>query len=528
MTRARIVVDRDFVVSELDRRVFGSFVEHLGRCVYGGIYEPGHPTADARGFRQDVMDLTRELGTTIIRYPGGNFMSGYDWEDGVGPADKRPKKLDLAWFSTEPNSFGTNEFIDWCRAVDIEPMLGVNLGTRGPDEAREYLEYCNHPGGSHFADLRRSHGYEKPHDVKFWCLGNEMDGPWQIGHKSAHEYGRTALETAKVMRWIDPTLTLSACGSSHRLMPSYGAWEYEVLDLCFDEADFISLHTYFANKTDEIDEYFGVLDQMDFFIKEVVAIADAVAAKRRSSKRVMLSFDEWNVWYKAHTIEHMRKPGWPEAPALLEEVYNAEDALIVGGALIVLMNNADRVKCACLAQLVNVIGPIMTETGGPAWRQTIFHPFALAAKYGQGRVLQAKVETPTLTTKAVPDMPLLLTCVTEDPATGTNAVFALNRSSTDTLEVDVELRGLGRNRRLVEALEIHHPNLKATNTKDAPNTVTPRKLADVTVADERVTARLKPLSWSVIVTRADTVALAPGIDAGMETGHTQPATPQTT
>ncbi len=502
MNRAKILVDRDFVLSDLDRRVFGAFVEHLGRCVYGGIFEPGHPTADARGFRGDVMALTKELGASIIRYPGGNFMSGYNWEDGVGPVEQRPRKLDLAWFSTETNVFGTNEFIEWCRAVNVEPMLGVNLGTRGADQARDYLEYCNHPGGSHFADLRRQHGYEQPHDVKFWCLGNEMDGPWQIGAKTAHEYGRTALETAKVMRWIDPTLVLSACGSSHRQMPTYGAWEYEVLDHCFDQADFISLHTYFANKSDEIDEYFGVIDQMDAFIKEVVAICDAVAAKRRSRKRIMLSFDEWNVWYKAHTIDNMRKPGWPEAPALLEEVYNAEDALIVGGALITLMNNADRVKCACLAQLVNVIGPIMTETGGPAWRQTIFHPFALAARHGQGRVLQAKVDTPVIATKTMADMPALLAAVTDDPLSGRTAIFALNRSSTETLDVEVDLRGFGEGLTMVEALELHHPNLKAANTQVAPDTVMPRRNDDVAVQGSVIVAKLKPLSWNVIVVSA--------------------------
>ena len=501
MTKAKITVDRDFVLSDLDRRVFGAFVEHLGRCVYGGIYEPGHPTADAHGFRGDVMELTKELGASIIRYPGGNFMSGYDWEDGVGPAEGRPKKLDLAWFSTETNRFGTNEFIDWCKATGVEPMLGVNLGTRGVDEARQYLEYCNHPGGSHFADLRRSHGYEAPHDVKFWCLGNEMDGPWQIGAKTAQEYGRVAKETAKVMRWIDPTLVLSACGSSHRQMPTYGSWEYEVLDHCFDEADFISLHTYFANKSDDIEEYFGVIDQMDSFIKEVVAICDAVAAKRRSPKRIMLSFDEWNVWYKAHTIEHMRKPGWPEAPALLEEIYNMEDALIVGGALITLMNNADRVKCACLAQLVNVIGPIMTETGGPAWRQTIFHPFALAARHGQGRVLQAKVDTPTVATKAVPDMPMLLASVTDDPATGQLSIFALNRSQAETLDVEVDLRGFGEDGRLDSAFELHHANLKAINSKVAPDVVKPAPIEGVRVSDGKVNVSLKPLSWNVIAVR---------------------------
>ena len=200
MISTRLVVDRDFVVSDLDRRIFGTFVEHLGRAVYTGIYEPGHPTADARGFRGDVMELTRELGPTIVRYPGGNFVSGYDWEDGVGPVADRPVRLDLAWASTETNQFGTNEFMEWCKATGVEPMWAVNLGTRGPNEAREFIEYCNHPGGTALSDLRKSHGVDAPHDIKFWCLGNEMDGPWQICSKTADEYGRIAHETAKLMR----------------------------------------------------------------------------------------------------------------------------------------------------------------------------------------------------------------------------------------------------------------------------------------------------------------------------------------
>jgi alpha-N-arabinofuranosidase len=502
MPNASLIVDRDFVLADLDRRVFGAFVEHMGRCVYGGIFEPGHPTADARGFRGDVMALTRELGPTIIRYPGGNFLSGYNWEDGVGPREARPARRDLAWFSTETNQFGTNEFIEWCRATDIEPMLGVNLGTRGPDDARRFIEYCNHAGGSALSDLRRSHGYEAPHGVKFWCLGNEMDGPWQIGHKTAQEYGRAALETAKVMRWTDPTIQLAACGSSHRNMRSYGAWEYEVLEHCFDEVDFISLHTYFRNDADDLPEYFGVIELMDAFIKEVVAICDAVAAKRRSLKRIMLSFDEWNVWYRTHKIDDMRRPGWPKAPKLIEEVYNTEDALIVGGALIALLNNADRVKAASLAQLVNVIGPIMTDTGGAAWRQTIFHPFALASRHGHGRVMRARVDSPAYAAKSFPEIPYLYATVVDNPADGTTAVFALNRHLDEPLDVTLELRGLGRDRRLVEATEIHHPNLKAINSREMPDTVAPRANPNVTVDGERVTARLKPASWNVIVTSA--------------------------
>jgi alpha-N-arabinofuranosidase len=500
--KAHVIVDRDFVLAPLDRRVFGTFVEHMGRCVYGGIYEPDHPTADARGFRRDVLELTRELGPTIVRYPGGNFLSGYNWEDGVGPKGERPTRLDLAWGSTETNQFGTNEFIDWCRTANVEPMFAVNLGTRGPDEARHLLEYCNHPGGTHYSDLRRAHGYEKPHDIRFWCLGNEMDGPWQICRKTAAEYGRVAHETAKVMRWVDGNLELAACGSSQRAMPTYAAWEYEVLDHCFEHVDYISLHAYFRNERDAIGDYFTVIEDLSSFIREVAAIADAVAARRRSSKRIMLSLDEWNVWYKAHSPSDLRKPGWPVAPPLIEEIYNMEDALIVGGALITLINNADRVKAACLAQLVNVIGPIMTAKGGAAWRQTIFHPFAQASRFSRGDVLRAKVETSTYATDTHKELPHLLTSVIHNPENGELSVLALNRHATDELDLEVDLRGFGATRKLTFASELRHSDLKAINTAETPNAVAPRARTDITVDGRRIRATLAPLSWNVIATGA--------------------------
>ena len=498
--KSHVIADSEFVVAPLDRRVFGSFVEHLGRCVYGGIYEPGHPTADASGFRGDVLALTRELGTTIIRYPGGNFVSGYDWEDGVGPKNERPVRLDLAWGSTETNQFGTNEFIDWCRIAEVEPMFAVNLGTRGPAEAQNFLEYCNHPGGTHYSDLRRRHGYEAPHGIKFWCLGNEMDGPWQTGAKTAQEYGRIAAETAKVMRWTSDGLELAACGSSFREMPSYGAWEYAVLDLCFDHVDYISLHQYFTNHENDVARFLTSIDNLQNFIVEVAAVADAVAAKRRSTKRIMLSLDEWNVWYRARAGQQLRGAGWPEAPKLLEEVYNFEDALVVGGVLLTMMNNADRVKSACLAQLVNVIGPIMTESGGPAWRQTIFHPFAQASRHGRGNVLRTKVETEHFSAGEVVEAPLLVTSVIEDPATGNATIFALNRSPDQEMELTAELRGMGA-RELVGAEELHHRDLKAINSKDAPDAVCPVPHPAVGMKGGALTATLKPLSWNVFPTR---------------------------
>lgn len=506
MMNASLIVDHDFAVAEIDRRLFGSFVEHMGRCVYGGIYEPGHPAADSDGFRQDVLELVRELGVSMVRYPGGNFLSGYRWEDGVGPRDQRPSRLDLAWYSTETNQFGTNEFIEWTKKAGVEPLFGVNLGTRGPEEAGRFLEYCNHPGGSELSDLRRAHGWEKPHDVKVWCLGNEMDGPWQICAKTPEEYGRIALETAKIMRSIDPSIELSACGSSHRMMDTFGHWEYEVLDRCFDHVDFVSLHTYFTNPHGSTEEFFANLEGLDAFINEVAAICDAVAAKRHSAKRLMLSLDEWNVWYKARSHTDLRKPGWPKAPALIEEVYNAEDALLVGGALITLLNNASRVRIACLAQLVNVIGPIMTENGGPAWKQTIFHPFALTSKFASGRVLRTIANSPTYATKSFPESPYLVATATEDEAAGTMVIFALNRHTTEPMSLKVDMRGFPKDRTIGTALQIHHPNLKAVNSKDQPNVVAPAPLKGVTIEDSILTAKLAPASWNVIVTQGPAAA----------------------
>jgi alpha-N-arabinofuranosidase len=510
MPKASVLLDQNVAIGEIDRRLFGAFVEHLGRCVYGGIFEPGHPQADAKGFRRDVLQLVRELAPTIMRYPGGNFVSGYNWEDGVGPVAERPRRLDLAWMSTETNRFGTNEFIDWCRLAGIEPMLAVNLGTRGGDAARNLLEYCNHPGGTTWSDLRRAHGWPAPHAVKFWCLGNEMDGPWQMEAKTATEYGRIAVEAAKMMKWIDPSIELAACGSSGRNMPTYGAWEDTVLEHTFDHVEYISLHTYINNYAGDTAAFLGAPDLMDSFIDEVVAIADAVAARRRSAKRIMLSFDEWNVWYRTRRVREDRvKPGWPVAPAILEEIYTMEDALAFGGACISLLNHADRVKAACLAQLVNVIAPIMTETGGPAWRQTIFHPFAQMSRFGRGRVLRAEIDSPSYPARyfdprgaldqyyEMPAVPYLKLAAVHDLAHDRLALFALNRHLSEVLDVDVATRAFPA-LAVDHALSLHHPDLKAINTKHDPDRVSPAPLAGVAATGTGVRLSLPPASWNVV------------------------------
>jgi alpha-N-arabinofuranosidase len=499
MTTARVVVDLSFAIGEIDRRLFGTFVEHIGRCVYGGIFEPGHPDADERGFRRDVLRLTRELGITLVRYPGGNFLSGYNWEDGVGPVDQRPKRLDLAWFATEPNTFGTNEFVDWCRVADVEPLFCVNLGTRGPDDARRLVEYCNHLGGTALSELRRKHGHAQPHGIKLWGLGNEEDGPWQIGEKTAYEYGRIAKETAKLMRWVDAGIELSACGSSGREMPTFARWEYEVLDQCYEQVDYLSLHQYFTNYDGDSAEFLGAADLMDRYIREIVAVCDAVGAKHRSSKKIMLSFDEYNVWWKARPGGKLKKPeGWPEAPAFNEEIYNFEDALVLGGAMLALLNNADRVKIACLAQLVNVIAPIMAEPGGKAWRQPIFFPFADVANLARGVALRQASESETFSSKSLGALPYLLSSTTHDRESKRICVFALNRHLGEEMDLSFELRGISGNLSLAETRTLADFDFAATNSAEE-EIVRPSTHRQARIEGSLLRATLRPASWNVFV-----------------------------
>lgn len=493
MKKSKITLAREFKISDIDKRIYGSFVEHLGRAVYGGIFEPGHPTADKNGFRQDVIDLIRQIDVPIVRYPGGNFVSGYNWEDGVGPVDKRPKKLELAWGTLEPNEFGTNEFADWCKAANTAPMMAVNLGTRGPEEARNLVEYCNHKGGSYWSDLRRSHGWENPHDIKLWCLGNEMDGDWQMGHKTAVEYGRVANEAAKIMKWTDPSIELVLCGSSARTMKTFGEWEATTLELAYDKVNYISLHQYFNNNDNDSKNFLAHSVRLDDYIKTVICICDYIKGKLHSKHTVNLSVDEWNVWYHSNGAKFEK---WSKAPHLLEDVYNFEDALLVGLMLITLINNSDRVKVACMAQLVNVIAPIMTEDGGRAWAQTIFYPFMHASKYGRGSALRPVIDTTKHDTREYNDVPDIDACATLSEDGTEITLFAVNRDFEEDNIVTLNLTDF-EDPQAIEHITMCGYDLKAENTADS-QTVVP-KSAPLPVFDgKKAEIKLAPLSWNVV------------------------------
>ena len=497
MPSASFRLDPAFAVAPVNRRTFGSFVEHMGRCVYTGIYEPGHPTADDDGFRQDVLDLTRELGVTIVRYPGGNFVSGYRWEDGIGPVSQRPIRRDLAWHSLETNEVGIDEFARWARKADVEIMYALNLGTRGVQEALDVHEYLNHPEGTHLSELRRANGTKEPHGIRMFCLGNEMDGPWQTGHKTAHEYGRLAAEVARALRSAEPGLELVACGSSNSGMPTFGAWEATVLELAYDQVDHISAHAYYEEFDGDLASFLASAVDMDYFIDSVVATADSIGARLKSPKRINVSFDEWNVWYQSRFNNAPVPTTWEVGRSVIEDHYSAADAVVVGNLLISLLRHSDRVTAACQAQLVNVIAPIMTEPGGRAWRQTIFHPFALTSRLARGTVLRVEVDAPTCRTSRFGDVPVLDAVATHDAEAGEVVVFAVNRNLSEPLELSADLSALSDLRPL-EAWTVGGGDPYERNTADQPDRVRPRALDARVLADGTLAAQLPPVSWSAI------------------------------
>jgi len=500
MITARLTIDPQFEVGPIHRRIFGSFVEHLGRSVYDGIYEPGHPTADAEGFRQDVIELVRELGVSTIRYPGGNFVSGFRWEDSVGPRADRPRRLDLAWHSTETNEVGLHEFAGWLEKVDSELMLALNLGTRGTLEALDLLEYSNIPGGSALSDRRAANGRAEPFAVSMWCLGNEMDGPWQLGHRSAEDYGKIAAQTAKAMRQLDPSVELVVCGSSSAQMPTFGEWERVVLSETYDDVDYISCHAYYQERNGDLGSFLASAVDMDQFIDTVVATADHVRSVKRSAKQIDISFDEWNVWYvdRYHDVEKLTGlDNWPIAPRLLEDVYSVADAVVVGNLLISLLKHADRVTSASLAQLVNVIAPIMTEPGGPAWRQTTFFPFATTSRLATGTALEVKLESPGYDTARYGEVSVIDAVATHDAETGRTAVFLVNRSQTDEAVVTIDIATLGAVA-VLSAQTLADADVTAKNTLEQPDRVALAENASATASGGVVTVTLPAVSWTAI------------------------------
>ena len=505
MKKTNLTADARYTIGAISPNLFGSFIEHLGRAVYEGIYEPGHPTADEAGFRGDVIELIKELGVPMVRYPGGNFVSGYNWRDGVGPKENRPTRLELAWFSTETNEFGTDEFMKWCKKAEIAPMMAVNMGTGTVQRAAEPVEYCNHAGGTTISEMRRANGADEPYNVRYWCLGNEMDGLWQIGHLNAEDYGKKAFEAAKLMRWTngemgaengvraaDP-LRLVVCGSCNREMETFPEWDRIVLEHTYDMVDYLSMHRYYMyDKTSPrpLEDFLASADDMHGFIKTMRATIEYVRAKLRSPKQVGLSFDEWNIW----TINAPRhEPIWKQAPHLLEDVYTFRDAIVFAGLMNTLLNNCDIVKIGCLAQLVNVIAPIMTEKGGGTCRQTSFYPFKYIAS-ARGDAIRIFSDSDTFDSKHG-KAHTINAALTYDKETRSAKLSVCNYGE-EACELALELNGFGE---LTPETYIEMTGeLDACNTFSDPNAVAPHRRDLPEMDGNRTSLVLPPMSWSFV------------------------------
>lgn len=446
---ARIKIDRGRTIGEIDPKIYGNFVEHLGRCIYGGISDPASALADEDGFRKDVIEATRRLNVTILRWPGGNFASGYHWEDGIGPKQARPKRIDLAWGAVEPNLVGTDEYIRFCRKIGAEPYICVNLGTGTWDEARYWVEYCNRDSGTHYADLRRKNGAEMPHQVTYWALGNEMDGSWQMGHRSAEDYGKFALEAGKLMKWVDPKIKLVACGSSH-FGADWVGWNRTVLSYLKDYAEYIALHTYLGNRGNDYYTFLARTTDVEARIKVTEGLIREAMLKSRRKEPIYIAFDEWNVWYRAGVKER------------LEETYNLEDALAVALFLNTFVRNAHIVKIANMAQLVNVIAPIRADDKG-MWLQTIYHPLYLFANNCFGKSLNVFVEGETYDTGEYKNIPYLDVSAAYNEEKKELVLNVVNRHKDRDLEAEVISQdGQFSGKAVVE--EVNSPDIKAENS----------------------------------------------------------------
>lgn len=455
---ARIKIDVDRTVGEVDPLLFGNFAEHLGRMIYGGIYDEGSPLSDDDGYRLDVLEAVHGLNVSILRWPGGNFCSGYDWKDGIGPKDERPVRAELAWGALESNRFGTDEFLRYAEMIGAEPYLCVNLGLGTIDDARHWVEYTNESRATHWAERRRAHGRDEPWDVEYWALGNEIDGPWQLGHKSAEEYALLAREAAKAMRRVDPDIKLAASGSSN-----YGAdwigWNRTVLEELHGEIDYIAIHTYINNRADDFERFMAWSQRIDQYIEVTAGLIREVQARAPDRRPVYIAYDEWNVWYRAWTDDG------------LEEVYNFEDALAMGMFFNSFFRHADVVKMANLAQLVNVIAPIMTSEEG-LFLQTTYFPLAKFTEQSGNVALDVFSESPTYRIDERPELGYLDVSATHDPATGEIFLNVLNRSVDRDLTTRVDNQE-GRLLPAADVWELNHPDLKATHGFDDDETVRP-------------------------------------------------------
>jgi len=492
--KSQVFLDTNRTIAPISPLLFGGFSEHMGRCVYEGIYDPASPHADDQGLRKDVIEALCDQAYTVIRYPGGNFLSGYNWLDGVGPKDQRPRRRELAWQSLETNQFGTNEFMEFCKRINAAPMLGVNMGTGSIQSASDLVEYCNTSSGTYWSDLRIKHGQRDPHNVRYWCVGNEMDGPWQIGHLDAVSYGNKAHEAAKMMKWISPDIQTILCGSSNDRMLTYPEWDRTALEIAWEQMDYLSMHYYAGNRENDTTSFLASAVAFERFVDTLDGTLRYVKAKQRSKHDVYLSWDEWQVWYKGDPMQGK----WAEAPHLAEETYNLEDALVVAQWLNVFLRKSHVLKIACVAQIVNVISWLHTRADGML-KHPSYYAFKLVSNNARGEALDALVKAPQVETKQYDAVSMLDVSASYDAETQKGAVFIVNRSEKDSVTTDLIWQD-GKTVHADQAWQLAGTDPKQVNTWESPDQLTAQSITAPKIEAGRASITLPPLSFTVLTT----------------------------
>lgn len=493
MKKAAVIADRHFQIGKVEDRMIGSFIEQQGSCIYNGIYEPTHPTADEDGFRKDVLEMTRQLNLSVIRFPGGNYTSGYDWMDGIGPRDQRPARLELAWKSIDPNHIGLHEYVNWIRKAGAEPLMTINLGTGTVKEAQRLVEYANFPCGTAMSDLRIRNGQKEPFNIRTWCLGNELDGEWQINHKTAYEYGRIAAETARVLRTMDPALELVAVGSSSDQMATYPKWDYEVLMQTYHDVDFLALHKYILREGRSLGAYLAMPLEMEKMIHKITATCDYVKSVLHSSKVMKLTFDEFMPCTNGTVIEP--QPWLPSGEERDPSNFNLSEALVFGSMLITLLRHSDRVKMACQSILINCVPLMLTKKDGPVWANTTYYPMLHVSRYARGVTLRTVMEGPQYDAGEYGSVDAIDHVAIYHEETGEITVFAVNRTD-EPVALAFSGFGFAHDPVLAEHIAMEG-DTDVRNTLHHPLACIPHTVQD-SLENDGSCVRLNPYSWNVL------------------------------
>ncbi|SFD06193.1 alpha-L-arabinofuranosidase C-terminal domain-containing protein [Butyrivibrio sp. YAB3001] len=525
---AKITVHPSYTIGEISERLFSAFLEPIGTMVNGTMYNPKHPTADEQGFRKDFIDALKATRLPAVRLPGGNFVSAWQWKNSIGPAENRRACLDPAWHQYYTNQVGHDEYLQWAAKVGTEPLYTVNMGTGTIQDAMDLVEYTNHIGGTYWSDLRRSYGHEEPYNVKMWYLGNEMDGPWQLGawDKNPEGYGHKVLETSKAIKWIDEKIETAVCGSSAPFMEGFPAWDEAVLDKCYDVVDYVSVHHYHSAAPGNIKGLLGGSLYYEDFINTEIAMIDYVASKHRSPKKVNISFDEYEAMVRPLQQLH---PGYgrynmarnhyhfdPSRNYIRHDPDNMPERQFPGGDMLpalsmasiqlALLRHADRVKIGCMTGGLNALA---ASNHDHVWKNASHHVYSSLLAYAKGISLDTKVECETY------DMPgyaiedtsqytgkegvnYIDSASAWDQNNNRLTIFVINRNEDSEYPLTIDLMGFdGYNPAI--AYKMHTDDLEIKNSFDNEDALIPMKEDNYTFENGIFKVYVKPLSWNVYV-----------------------------